>query len=205
MAEKTSFEITTEEQLDLLSDPFTLTVLGVMEVDKGKTVEDIFEELEDDKNHIKEHLKMLEKTDMVDLEEESNQKFYFKKADYYNLSDKFVSELPDNIQHHWVFGILSSVHGDYYDLFRNIKEAGYDNLNDALEDEGYPDAVDSFRLSVNRIVLEKGDLEKMYNEIMEVVYKYDEKGKEAAESLSFDISLFLKPRVSEFLKKPKAE
>ncbi len=203
MAKKTSFEINTEEQLDLLSDPFTLAVLGVMKVDEGKTVEDIFEELEDDKDHIKEYLEMLEKTDMVDWEKESGQKFYFKKADYYNLSDEFVSELPENIQHHWIFGILSSLQGEYYDLFRNIKNAGYNNLDDVLEDKGYPNSVDSFRLSVNRVKLKKGDLEKMYNEIMEIVYKYDEKGKEADKSLDFDMSLFLKPRISEFIKKPK--
>ena len=203
MAKKTSFEITTEEQLDLLSDPFTLAVLGILEVNEGKTVEDIFIELEDDKDHIKEYLLMLEKTDMVNWEKESDQKFYFKKADYYNLSDEFVSELPENIQHHWIFGILSSLHGEYYDLFRNIKNAGYDNLDDVLEDKGYPNSVDSFRLTVNRLDLEKGDLEKMYREIMDVVNKYDAKGKQAKDSLNFDMSLFIKPRIGEFMKKPK--
>lgn len=203
MVNKTSFEITTEEQLDLLSDPFTLAVLGILEVDEGKTVEDIFIELEDDKDHIKEYLLMLEKSDMVDWEEDGDQRFYFKKADYYDLSDEFVSELPENIQHHWIFGILSSLQGEYYDLFRNIKNVGYDNLDDALEDKGYPNSVDSFRLSVNRLDLEKGDLQKMYNEIMDIVHKYDEKGVEAENSLSFDLSLFVKPRIGEFMKKPK--
>lgn len=201
MKERTSFEVSTEEQLDLLSDPFTLTVLGVMDADAGKTLLDIFEELEDDKSHIEEHLEMLEKTDMVNCKEEAGEKFYYKKADYYNLSDKFISRLPENIQHHWIFGILSSVQGDYYDLFKNIKDAGYDNLDTALKDKGYPGSVDSFRLTVNRLHLEKGDLESMYKEIMDVVNKYDDKGKEAEDSLSFDISLFLKPKVSDFLKK----
>lgn len=201
MKEKTSFEVSTEEQLDLLSDPFTLTVLGVMDVDAGKTLEDVFIELEDDKTHIKEHLEMLKETDMVNCEEKAGEKLYYKKADYYNLSDELISRLPENIQHHWIFGILSSVQGDYYDLFKNIKDAGYDNLDTALKDKGYPDSVNSFRLTVNRLHLEKGDLNKMYQEIMDVVNKYDEKGKEADESLSFDISLFLKPKVSDFLKK----
>ncbi|MFW5873576.1 MAG: hypothetical protein ACOCVD_02735 [Bacillota bacterium] len=201
MKEKTSFEVSTEEQLDLLTDPFTLTVLGVMDVDAGKTLEDIVKELEDDRSHIKEHLEMLEKTNMINAEEKAGEKFYYKKANYYNLSDEFISRLPKNIQHHWIFGILSSVQGEYYDLFKSIKDAGYDNLDAALKDKGYPNSVDSFRLTVNRLNLEKGDLKKMYQELMDVVNKYDEKGKEADNSLSFDISLFLKPKVSDFLKK----
>lgn len=203
MTEKNYFSAETIEQTNLLTDPFGLTILSTLEADCYLTCQEIKEKTGEDLKLIEEYIDLFLKEDMIFAKKENDKMIYAKKADYYSFSPELLSMIPEQIQDHIIFGLLHSIQGDYYDLLKLAKN--YKNLDKALETAGYPESKKSLDLIMSRIYIKEDQIDELEEQIKEIFKKYEkipEDGKED-DYLTFDLNFFMKPTISNFIKKMK--
>ena len=196
---KKNFKAQSKEQTDLLTDPFGLTVLAELDPVEFKSATVISKDTKENKKLIKEYLEKMEEHKMVETKNGDEEKLYRKKADYYSFSSELLSKLPDNIQDHWIFGLLHALEGDYYDFLKLASK--YEDIDKALEVAKYPSAKYSLSLIMNRIYIEKENIEKLEKEINEIFEKYSTPPKNTDEYLCFDLNFMMKPNIPDFNKK----
>ncbi|MFW6312196.1 MAG: hypothetical protein ACOC1K_08200 [Nanoarchaeota archaeon] len=194
------FRAETIEQTNLLTDPFGLTVLSILEVDKYMTAEDIAEKSGEKLDLIEEYLKLFLEKDMIETKMIDNSKKYAKKSEYYSFSPEVLAMIPDKIHDHFIFGLLHAIQGDYYDLLKLSKE--YNDLERALKKAGYPEPKKSLDLIMGRIFIKEEDIEDIEEEINNIFKKYKEvpEDEDPGEYLTFDLNFLMKPTMSNFLK-----
>jgi hypothetical protein len=197
------FRAETIEQTNLLTDPFGLTVLSILDLDNYMTANDISEMSGEEVNLIEEYLELFLEENMIKAKTIDNSKKYAKKAEYYSFSPELLSTIPDKIQDHLIFGLIHAIQGDYYDLLKLAKE--YNDLESALGKAGYPEPKKSLDLLMGRIFIKKEDIEELEEEINDIFKKYKEvpEDKNEEEYLSFDLNFLMKPTMSNFLKNIK--
>lgn len=205
MANEKTFQAKTIEQTNLLTDPFGLTVLSTLGVEEFLSVEEIADENKEEKGLIKEYLEMFLNEEMIREKEENGVKKYAKKSEYYSFSPELLSNIPEQIQDHIIFGLLHALQGDYYDLLKLAKE--HKDLEKALKKAGYPEPKKSLDLIMGRISIKKEDLEELEEAINSIFRKYKKVPNDEKEEdyLTFDLNFFMKPTLSSFMKKIKDE
>jgi len=194
------FKAETIEQTNLLTDPFGLTVLSLLEVDEYMSAEDISEKSGEELDLIEEYLELFLEEDMIERKIVDDKEKYTKKAEYYSFSPEVLSMIPDKIHDHFIFGLLHAIQGDYYDLLKLSKE--YNDLESALEKAGYPEPKKSLDLIMGRIFIKEENINDMAEEINNIFKKYKEipDGEDEEDYLSFDLNFLMKPTMSNFLK-----
>ena len=194
------FKAETIEQTNLLTDPFGLTVLSLLEVDEYMSAEDISEKSGEELELIEEYLELFLEEDMIERKIVNDKENYAKKAEYYSFSPEVLSMIPDKIHDHFIFGLLHAIQGDYYDLLKLSKE--YNDLESALEKAGYPEPKKSLDLIMGRIFIKEENINDMAEEINNIFKKYKEipDGEDEEDYLSFDLNFLMKPTMSNFLK-----
>lgn len=194
------FKAETIEQTNLLTDPFGLTVLSILEEDKYMAAKDISEKSGEELELIEEYLELFLEEDMIERKTVDDKEIYAKKAEYYSFSPEVLSMIPDKIHDHFIFGLLHAIQGDYYDLLKLSKE--YNDLESALEKAGYPEPKKSLDLIMGRIFIKEENINDMAEEINNIFKKYKEipDGEDEEDYLSFDLNFLMKPTMSNFLK-----
>ncbi|MFO7814599.1 MAG: hypothetical protein R6V14_02475 [Halanaerobiales bacterium] len=198
--EEKNFRAETIEQTNLLTDPFGLTVLSILEVDEYMTAKDISEKSGEELNLIEEYLKLFLEENMIESKELNNNKKYAKKAEYYSFSPELLSMIPEKIHDHLIFGLIHAIQGDYYDLLKLSKE--YNDLESALDKAGYPKPKKSLDLMMGRIYIKEENMKEMSEEINNIFKRYKEVPEDEDEEdyLSFDLNFLMKPTMAHFLK-----
>jgi len=184
-----TYQIKNQEQADLLTDPIGLTILVAMEKGEWISAEKIAQEIDEDKNMVLDYLLRMSEAEMV-ISKKTDQNILFnKKAQYYSLGQIF-NDIPQNVDNHWVFGLIQHLSSDFKDLLELLKD--YDDIDKALEDNQYFGKKSLF-LGIQKIYLDQEDLENFREEINAVISKYRDKSRQNEDTREFETALFTKP------------
>lgn len=186
-----------QKQIELLTDPFGLTVLAHLDANKPKTPKEISSETGEDLNLVREYLEKMNKAEMLLTKEINDICSYLKKADYYRFSYKMLSDIPDKFENHQIFGLLYALQGDFYDFLNEASK--FKNIDSALAAAGYPPIEESLSLVLERIYVTPEELKELNQKLKEVIKEYTEKPKENNDDyLTLDLNFFTKPNLPEF-------
>ncbi len=186
--DKKTYQIKNQEQADLLTDPIGLTILVAMEENQWVTAESLAREIDEDQAMVMDYLLRMTEADMVESHQQEKMTFR-KRAQYYSLGQVF-SSIPDNIDNHWVFGLIQHLSSDFRDLLGLLKN--YDNIGEALEDNEYFGRKSLF-LGIQKLYLSEEDLENFRQEINDTIKKYRETSRKNSETREFEAAFFVKP------------
>ncbi len=192
---RTVYRVKNREQVELLTDPLGLPILVAMNRDEWLTAEELSDELGEDRELLYDYLSKMDEADMLEKKVEENEEYFSKKAIFYSVG-KMFSDLPKNIDDHWIFGIIQHLKGDFKDLLEPLQS--YSNLTEGFEDLGYP-GEEALDFLIRQIHLSEEQLVDFNEELRELINKYE--NMHAEETNSYDISVFVKPYLPAFRKK----
>jgi len=186
--DKTTYQIKNQEQADLLTDPIGLTILVAMEEGEWVTAKKLAREIDEKPSMVMDYLLRMSEADMVESRQEEDMMFR-KRAQYYSLGQVF-SSIPENVDNHWVFGLIQHLSSDFRDLLGLLQ--GYDNIGDALEDNEYYGR-ESLFLGIQKLYLTEEDLKDFRQEINDTIKKYRDTSRKTSETREFEAAFFVKP------------
>lgn len=168
------FIISTQEQAELITDPFTITIIGNLEVDEGMTLKNLATEIDESLSMVEEYLERLCSVGFLVKKRIEGEEQYFKVAHSYSL-ESLSKDFQGDIHNHWGFGLIHHLEGDFTDLLSLLDEkTKRGDFKAYLEGLGYTDLFSS----ICRAYLTKEDYNELSQMVMEFCKERQKKEKE---------------------------
>lgn len=191
------FIISSREQADLITDPFTITIIGHLEVDVGMTSQDIATEIHESPSMVKEYLERLCRVGLLEKKEVEGKDEYFKVAHSYTL-ESLNKDFQGDIHNHWGFGLIHHLEGDFTDLLSLLDEKSKrGDFKSFLEDLGYADLFSS----ICRAYLTPEDYKRLGQLVLDFCKEHQQ--KESDEESLYEIFFTITPNLPRLRKKIK--
>lgn len=168
------YQITTKEEAELITDPFTITIIGNLEVEEGKSSKDLAAEIHEPLSMVNTYLENLSRVGFLMKREEGGEELYYKVAHSYSL-ESLSTGFEGDIHNHIGFGLIHHLEGNFADLLSLLDErAKREDFCTYLEGLGYED----LHSALLRAYLTREEYEELKELVMEFCEKKTSRGDE---------------------------
>lgn len=185
---KDKYIIRGEEQLGLITDPFVLSIINLIEKDSA-TIEWVAKEMDEKISLVADYMDRMHRAGLLTLVEEEGETRYQKVA----ASFQMETDAPrgKDIHHHWVFGLLHHLESNLLDLLKVT--ADFEDYHQELDKLGYGKTM----TMLTKVYLTKEEFMEFRDYIVNFFKKYEDKPEgELGDKRPYEIVLDASPELS---------
>ena len=177
----------TREQMDLITDPMSLSIINTLD---SMSKQEVAEQLEEDLKMVSRYIDELEKHGILEkVDEDEEPARYQRVAKTINTKQAVIDE-PN---HYWVSGMLNHMENDVIDYQKVIEQ--FDDREEAVNNLGYGDlTISNSTMSMTR---------EEYEEFLEMIRGFNDKleeTKDDEDKRKYSFNMILHPAVVELKK-----
>ncbi|MFW5891593.1 MAG: hypothetical protein ACOCQ2_00895 [Halanaerobiales bacterium] len=190
---KEVMKIKSREQLELITDPISLSILNLME-DQAITKRETAKQLDEDLSLINKYIDRLQNNKLIKKIEEDNKTKYKKNAETYELGS-WNKNFDGNPYNHWILGLIHHLESNITDILKLLPED--EDSEEFFNSLGYEDT----SLRLNKLFLDREEAQELHDMLTNFIKKHNKRpDNNSSDKKPYELAVIFNPDLP-YLKK----